>query len=423
MAFLGISLFGTSAAAAAPAEPDEASRLFALRRTALDLAAATARHENRQPTLADYITAAESLRGQVETQGLQWGPRVYANLSGQTIRGFLIRREDIDAAPPEFQTNLSFERSIFDETVFRPATSYEPERSQGASFTNVTFDGMGEGDLVVLKRLENGRGGDIPYQDISFTHIQGGVITIDDGANIQGLSIAGATAHLDIGRAVISRLEATDAHLLSFTAARGAQFNTVIFNGATIAGNSQLTGTVWNNATFNGTNLDSVDLSGAQLTNVSFVGAHVTNMNLSGARLNGVSFVDVDLSALQFDANTRLTNVTVNGHTFNSPEALRAYIAAQSVAAPLQSAVNAAAGMTGGITGPVLTAFTIDTPRPAVDDGVPPALANVGVQGGETATQINGGLNSALPVTEEALALQEDRNAAFAATTRLPGQA
>lgn len=74
----------------------------AMKEEALARAAADARAESRMPTMTDYFIACETLRGErkaeLAAQQIQWGPKVYADLSGLTIKGYLIRKEDL--VPP-----------------------------------------------------------------------------------------------------------------------------------------------------------------------------------------------------------------------------------------------------------------------------------------------------------------------------------
>lgn len=78
------------------------ARIKGFKEESLERASTEAHAEGRMPTLTDYFIACEMLgaerRGLIADEHLHWGPKVYTDLSGLTIDGFLIRREDL--TPP-----------------------------------------------------------------------------------------------------------------------------------------------------------------------------------------------------------------------------------------------------------------------------------------------------------------------------------
>lgn len=91
-----------------PAQPEhdplaaQRARIRGFKEEALERASADARAEGRMPTLTDYFISCELLgeerRTLIASEQLAWNVKVYTDLSGLTIDGFLLRREDL--APP-----------------------------------------------------------------------------------------------------------------------------------------------------------------------------------------------------------------------------------------------------------------------------------------------------------------------------------
>lgn len=80
----------------------QAADLRALKIEAIGRAALDAKSEKRMPTLTDYFIACEQLgetrREEFAARGMQWGVRIYSDISGLTLDGFLIRKDDV--TPP-----------------------------------------------------------------------------------------------------------------------------------------------------------------------------------------------------------------------------------------------------------------------------------------------------------------------------------
>lgn len=89
------------------------ARVKALKEEALANAAADAAHEGRKPTLTDYFIACEVLgeknASELRAENIAWDRKIYTDLSGLTVQGYLIRQEDI--APPADVRQRAMERA------------------------------------------------------------------------------------------------------------------------------------------------------------------------------------------------------------------------------------------------------------------------------------------------------------------------
>ena len=389
------------AAADAKAFAAESNALFDYKREALQLAKTAAEADGRRATMTDYFIAAvklgESKSAEMSARGIQWGPQVIADLSGQTLDGFQINKADMEpprnvqmlasirarqaaqaqgrqptlgdtlAALQQIQQSgeqvpsidtmkdmmdldgdhiissffagidhhAKFEKTIFANVSFHPAGTLMREGengvalTEGASFTNVTFDGMQASDQVTLAK------GD--YHDIHFKNIKGGHIAIADGTQVDGLDIRGAHASLHIGRASLTHLDATDAHIIHLDAAPGAHIAQAEFRGATIDMASNLQGSTWKQVNFTDANLAHVDMNGASLSGVSF-----TNTNLKGLDVSAAQIQDMVVDGKPMTSPLQLAELgmTVDPHTKvnANPELVRNYELSQ-IRATMQGAV------------------------------------------------------------------------------------
>ncbi len=330
----------------------EAQILFDYKSEALALAKASASAQGNKPTMTDYFIATQQIgekyADQMAIQGVKWTPTVIADLSGQRIDGFQINKSDMQPSKqtlmaaslrasqsaqeqgrkPTLSDTLAalqqvqqskeklpsiesmkdmmdldgdhaissffaaidhhadFKGTVFSNVDFHPAGTLMRDGengvalTEGASFNNVKFDGMGPEDALTLSKGN--------YQNIHFTNIKGGSIAIADGTMVDGMDIRGAYASLSIGRASLSNLDATGAHIVHLDAAPGAQISQANFEGATIDMASNLQGSTWKNVAFTDANLIDVDMSGAALNNVRFNKTAMAGLDLSGATLNNV---------------------------------------------------------------------------------------------------------------------------------------
>lgn len=316
----------------APLGHGEVTGISLLKQQALDMATATASTRGEQPTLRDYMNAAQQLGGM--------SMAAYADLSGQEIHGFLIRSEDMRAIEteqaqqqPPVNVNWSFDDTKFYNVTFRPATSYDPERSAGAVFNNVTFDGMDDNQQVTLANAS--------YQgEVKFTNIRGGTINVGDRVRVEGgLNIRGVHAALHIGAgAVINGLDANGANLIEMTAGRGATINNPLFDHATISMASQLQGSIWrgaedvNSYAFVNSNLTNVDFTGATLVNIRVKDSDLRGMNLSGARVTNLI---IDGKLIRNADQLRQLGISADGATTITvtPEAERDFALSRALGA------------------------------------------------------------------------------------------
>jgi uncharacterized protein YjbI with pentapeptide repeats len=179
--------------------------------------------------------------------------------------------------------HANFNDTVFSNVSFHPAGTLMRDGesgialTEGASFVHCTFDGMGADDRITFEGKK--------FEDVTFTNIKGGSITIPDGTQVNGMDIRGAHAELHIGRASVSNLDASDARIVTFTTAKGAEISHSKFNGTTIGMGSELSGSKWSNVEFNGANLGGVDMRDTTLANVRFRG----DCDLNGLDLRGAS--------------------------------------------------------------------------------------------------------------------------------------
>jgi uncharacterized protein YjbI with pentapeptide repeats len=225
------------------------------------------------PDIAKQLEAAEE--SEFDLDGDEIIAPLYAEVAGQT----------------------RFENTVFSNTTFHPAGTLTKYHTEGASFVNVTFDGMDEGndDYVKLTGC---------HDNTKFTNIRGGTIEVDDGADVNKMDISGAHAKLIIGNAAINELDATDAHVVTLEARKGARINDATFNGTTIDMASNLEGSRWSGVKFTNANLCHVELNDAELSNVTF----------TNSSLNGVDF-----------SNAKISNLVIDGKPITSTEELKAY--------------------------------------------------------------------------------------------------
>jgi uncharacterized protein YjbI with pentapeptide repeats len=301
-------------------------------------AASTARENGTKAKMSDVLKEVqriqingEKIDGSSEAVGLmQKGIESLEDamdLDGNATIGFY---EAIDQ-------HANFKGTVFSNVSFHPAGTLMRDGengvalTDGASFSNVVFDGMTPDDTLSLKR------GD--YVNIQFRDIRGGNIEIADGTQVDGMDIRGAQASLSIGRASVSRLDARGAHLVHLEASPGAEINQATFAGATIDMASSLDGSVWKHVQFSDANLVDVNMAGATLSNVHFTNTSLDGLNLAGASLTNVTFQGSDVANVDF-SGARLSNVTVNGLPVRSPEDVAMVQQLQEVRGILQNATN-----------------------------------------------------------------------------------
>lgn len=253
-------------------QPPKAARMLAGIR-----AQQTAQAEGRKPTRADTLAALQ----QIQQSGEKL-PSIESMMDAYDLDG----DHAISNFYDDIDRHAKFEGTLFANVSFHPAGTLMRDGengvalTEGASFQNVTFDGMTGNDTLTLKRGQ--------YEDIKLTNIKGGTIEIADGTQIDGMDVRGMHAELHIGRASVSNLDASGARVVRLEAAPGAQITHANFDGATIEMASKLEGSVWKDVSFTGANLVDVEMRGASLSNVRFDDTSLAGLDLSAAKIENL---------------------------------------------------------------------------------------------------------------------------------------
>ena len=273
----------------------EAQSLDQYKAEALGMASRAAQAEQRNPTLEDYFAAAQQLGQDRDLPANEWNPRVFADLSGQNINGFLISEpkkqeaptvgaeKNIDAlnldgdgqinvaALSQFYDNVRFDKANLHGCIVDPATSFNDEVAKAASLENVTFTNMKDGDNFTFGAGE--------YHNITMTDIHGGNITFE-GTKVDGLDRSGAqVASITMdSQTVIRGLDATGARIVKLHAEPGAIIAGATFENTTIGMGSDVRGTQWQDVQINNSNLQGVDFSGVEMKNVTINGNPITDV-------------------------------------------------------------------------------------------------------------------------------------------------
>ena len=349
--------------APSPLEREQES-LYALKREALSKATQIAQAAGRAPNLKDYIAVAESLSDRAAAEGVQWGARVYADLSHQRLSGFEINQQDYKNAPEGFEVNMNFTGATLHNCVLKPACVYDV--TTGAYLENVTLDGMSADETLTLTGQH--------HQHISLENIKGGTIELEKGAVVNGMNISRQHASLKLGEgATLNDLESNGARIVELSAAAGASLNRPHFKDTTISMASALSGSTWRGAkdknTFENCNLSNTDFSGTTLVDVSLKETDVKGWNLSGANIKHLTIDGV--------AVTSVKELQKLGIQYDS----RTSFAGASKASALGAAMGADVGHTlNNAMMSVLKPQPIEAPKPTAST-VPPALSNPGIEG------------------------------------------
>lgn len=353
----------------------QAADLRALRQEALTRASTDAKAENRQPTLNDYFIACEQLgeqrRSEFEARGVQWNPRIYADISGMQVDGYLIRRDDVvpsndvrEVAALRAQgiaqsqgrepSNLDYleavrdverngidamrdlhdldgdgsinvapvselyrtiehrfnpEGASFTNVTFRPATSFSlVEHAANATFGNVSFEGLETGQTLTLGSGKHGAQERFYNVEIK---VDGGDIRINDYAIVNNLVLKGSNEH--------------KAAECSLTVGGRAQLNDLKAEGSHFLNLTAEPGAQIVRGNFNGTTIDvASNLSGSIWRNCEFSKATLRDVNLNGAQLSETHFVNTDLTNVSF-AGARLSNCSISGTDISTVNATGAH--------------------------------------------------------------------------------------------------
>lgn len=379
-----------TADAAASEGLSPAELLDGYKKEALQIARANAGIDGRPPTISDYYIACEQLGEQHEhrmaRQGLEWNAKIYADMRGQTLDGFLIRQGEIepDASAQQAAIRLAAQQrgvspdklalsDVYDAMrQVNDLRDQQPQTPQGVQSAENFFDldqdhtvsnfyaeasrayediglqaGFGDASFVgctfhpagTLTRYHTEGAS---YRDCTFDASQeGDVVTLKNGQyeNIAFTNIQGGTIEIADG-AQIHGMDITGAHA-SLTIGH-ASVDALTAEGARIVTLSAASGAVISNSEFSGTTIDMAsEIAGSRWQNVTFEQANLQSVDFKGTQLSNVTFRDSDLSGVSFAGamlrqvnftgselsglnleGARLEQVSVNGVPVKSPEHL-----------------------------------------------------------------------------------------------------
>jgi hypothetical protein len=285
MAFSFSSLLNPKPSALAPnALQEQANTLSVFKAQALTAARDKIAKRNKEtgnqdlPTLEDYRAAfmanGDALQQMGITPNSEQANRMAANLSGQTIEGFLISEpperattdffnQDSDGAISTFHSEVNLTGASLKNCFVDPATTFNEELAEAKSLENVTFNNLADDDKFCLG---NGGKSTARFKDIHITNSHGGSITLD-GATVNGMTISGnhiTELNLKNG-ASINGLTAS-AGIFKLNGEAGTSVNNSNFTNTTFSLAGSAAGISFTNVTF--TNITGLDLSGATLRNV-----------------------------------------------------------------------------------------------------------------------------------------------------------
>lgn len=297
------NLYSPPTPAEALARLSENQSIFDVKKDALQQASAIATLENRKPTLDDYLATAMTLSAQ---RGMEFTPEMAADLSGQTLDGFLIK-EAKNHPTPAFYDNLNFKDAILTNSLVDPAASFNTQLKHAGEIFATIFKGHSDG------QFELGHG---KYNDITLEQFNGGTIILDhsqiDGLTMQGQKIAQLWM---ANGSSISNLCADGTSIVKIIADADTSIQHASFKDATISMAGTMKGMTLQDVDFTGTNLCNVDLSGAKLTKVTLPAKGMHGLNLSGATLN-------DITLDNGKAITSPEQLTALGATFEKPSTI-----------------------------------------------------------------------------------------------------
>jgi uncharacterized protein YjbI with pentapeptide repeats len=219
--------------------------------------------------------------------------------------------------------HIDFKGTIFSEVTFHPADTLMHNSknddgkdsgvalTEGASFNNVVFDGMGADDHLVLKQGK--------YSEITLKDINRGHVHVTDGTRIDGIDVKGMHAEFSLGKNAFvgGMIVDKETRILTFTMAEGATMAHADLGKAIISPAGVMRNTNWEDIKVGG-GLRDVDLSGSSFKSVTFDGTDLKDTNFTGSTLKDVTFKNMtaeqlkalDLSGVKsFDGVT----VTMNG--------------------------------------------------------------------------------------------------------------
>ncbi len=296
-----------------------------------------------RPNMTHYYTAALQLgqdnAAQMQAQGIQWTPKVFANLSGQTIDGFTINKADME--PTRALQTFAYSRACDvaqaqgrDVTLVDTLQAMQQIKQSGEPVPQGVESMKEEMDLeglhlvndffgtiehhtnfekaklcnidshpagTLFRAGENGvaisEGCSITnavfdgmqpndtltlangeYNNIQFKNIKGGHINVAPGTHVDGMDIRGVHAEFSLGAdAAIQNIKVNeDTRIISLNMAKGALIANSDFGQATMAMTSTFEPpATMQNCRFDG-NCEGQDFSGLTLKNVVIGGKAIT---------------------------------------------------------------------------------------------------------------------------------------------------
>jgi uncharacterized protein YjbI with pentapeptide repeats len=346
----------------------EASALFDYKKQALAMAreAAEARGDGSKPTMTDYFIAAQELgetRGEeMAANGIQWNPKVIADLSGQHIDGFQINKSDMQPRHEVLQMATLRAMTIASEAgrqtqmsdilkeVQRIQMNGEridgPEQSvaqiqQGIKALEDTMDLDGNATIGFYEAID--RHADFKgtvFSNVSFhpagTLMRDGEngVALTDGASFNNVVFDGMTPDdtLTLARGDYQNIRLTNIRGGNIEVADGTQVDGMDIRGAQASlsiGRASISrldargahlvhldaspGAEINQATFAGATIDMAsELGGSVWKHVQFTDANLVDVNMAGTTLSNVRFTNTSLDNLNL-AGASLTNVSFQG--------------------------------------------------------------------------------------------------------------
>lgn len=366
----------------------------------------------RGGNLTDYYVEAMNLAAE---QHLMLTGSMIADLSGQTVNGLTFRADDytlnnptdrervaeamskmvasaaqtgaadmrdfydldcngqvtpaaIDAFAGEVGNNGKYEGTNFLLAKFQPASTFHMvHNAPGASFGNITCDGL-EGEFTI----GDGRNGDSTrgrsnYHNINFTNCEAGSeVIVNKFATVHGLNVEDRSK---CGITVEYGAQVNGLHIeggtVSLTCKPGAILNHPQFNDCTI---NPYDASSFEGASIRNPQIENVNMARQNFTNARISGGHIKDSDLSGSDFTNASLSDIEISGCggmkaayeSFKDCASLHNVWIEGQRIDNKDQLKSYAAAEDVVngklagvmaslnTPAEPAKTAANAITGG---------------------------------------------------------------------------
>lgn len=297
-----------------------------------------------RPSLEQYRVACENFaqtdKGKEMVAAGKWKPQIYADLSGQDLSGFAISEPKIANKPShakqgrayqvgknydandldndhqvnsapinDFYDKVLFTGASLRDTLIEPATSFNKEIAEAKNLDGITFSGMETGDTFTFAASREA------YRNIKLEGVNGGDITFARNTRVDGLTLEGKSASIDIEPgASIQHIAAPDKfRVLHFNMAKGAYVGDSNLENVTISIPSIMEGATFNNVKFG--NIRDVDFRGVTLANVTVDGEPIkspTQLAKFGAIADHTTIAsvspDIEMAYLAKQAGKTLNN-------------------------------------------------------------------------------------------------------------------